>query len=205
MAVLGQITLNEISIYEIDALPYTAGNGFSAPIGSLAIMTDGSGIFQKIGASDLGWRATHFDSYWIQYTSNANFSTASSAFQNVPLNTDVFSNIGTYFTKVNATDFRCNFTGSIRASLSVSARPTGTNDRGWEACVTLNGTAVGISRTQGWGKTVFSRSGSGSSSCLINVATNDIIRLGFRSPESTTVETPSGYATLNLEVKRVIL
>lgn len=54
MAVLGQITVNEISIFEVDAAPDT-GPGIDAPIGSIAIMTDGSGIYQKISASNTGW------------------------------------------------------------------------------------------------------------------------------------------------------
>lgn len=54
MAVLGQITVNEISIFEVDAAPDT-GSGIDAPIGSIAIMTDGSGIYQKISASNTGW------------------------------------------------------------------------------------------------------------------------------------------------------
>lgn len=53
MAVLGQITLNEILLIEVDAAPNVSP--VDAPIGSIAIMTDGSGIYQKTGPSNIDW------------------------------------------------------------------------------------------------------------------------------------------------------
>lgn len=53
MAILGTLTLNEIVIYEVDADPSIGG--LAAPSGSLAIMTDGSGIFQKGEGDDFDW------------------------------------------------------------------------------------------------------------------------------------------------------
>lgn len=61
MAVLGQITVNEITILEVDANPST-GSGAEAPVGSIAIMTDGSGIYQKTGAADTAWTLVTFPS-----------------------------------------------------------------------------------------------------------------------------------------------
>ncbi|MEM4359957.1 MAG: hypothetical protein QXT45_05460 [Candidatus Bilamarchaeaceae archaeon] len=55
MAVLGQITVNEISVFEIDAVPTTTSGAVAAPIGSLAIMTDGQGVYQKVGTADTDW------------------------------------------------------------------------------------------------------------------------------------------------------
>lgn len=53
MAVLGTLTLNEIVIYEVDADPSIGG--LAAPSGSLSVMTDGSGIFQKGEGDDFDW------------------------------------------------------------------------------------------------------------------------------------------------------
>lgn len=53
MAVLGTLTLNEIVIYEVDADPSVGG--LAAPSGSIAILTDGSGLFQKGEGNDFDW------------------------------------------------------------------------------------------------------------------------------------------------------
>jgi hypothetical protein len=53
LASLGVITLNELEIHEIDVDPRTSG--IDAPIGSLAILTDGSFIFLKTTVSTTGW------------------------------------------------------------------------------------------------------------------------------------------------------
>lgn len=55
MAVLiDQITLGELRILVLDSDP-TTGPGYSAPIGSLAIVEGQSGLFQKSGPTDLDW------------------------------------------------------------------------------------------------------------------------------------------------------
>lgn len=54
MAVLGQITVNEIMIFEVDVPPNVAP-GVEAPEGSLAIVTDGSGVYLKNGPGNTDW------------------------------------------------------------------------------------------------------------------------------------------------------
>lgn len=53
MASLGLTTLNELEIHEVDASPATSG--VDAPIGSLAIVTDGTKIYLKTGALATDW------------------------------------------------------------------------------------------------------------------------------------------------------
>jgi hypothetical protein len=53
MASLGLTTLNELEIHEVDASPVTSG--VDAPIGSLAIVTDGTKLFLKTGALATDW------------------------------------------------------------------------------------------------------------------------------------------------------
>lgn len=53
MASLGLATLNELEIHEVDTSP--ASSGVDAPIGSLAILTDGSKLYLKSGALATNW------------------------------------------------------------------------------------------------------------------------------------------------------
>jgi hypothetical protein len=53
MAVLGSITVNEVLILEVDADPSVGG--LAAPSGSIALMTNGSGIFHKGEGGDFDW------------------------------------------------------------------------------------------------------------------------------------------------------
>lgn len=55
--ILGQLTLNETSLYEVDADPSINGGTF-AKLGTLAILKDSSigRLFQKVGEADTEWR-----------------------------------------------------------------------------------------------------------------------------------------------------
>lgn len=83
MAVLGTLTLNEILIYEVDASP--AITGLAAPSGSLAIMTDGSGIFQKGEGNDFDWSPRTLQPHAFTHLPQGSD----------PLSTGVPNNIGT--------------------------------------------------------------------------------------------------------------
>lgn len=53
MTAKGKITVEEISVIEVDAAPDT--DGVAAPIGSLAIDTNGNGLWQKTGSGNTDW------------------------------------------------------------------------------------------------------------------------------------------------------
>lgn len=53
MAILGSITLNEVEIYEVDVDPTISG--LDAASGSMAILTDGSGIYLKGEGNQSDW------------------------------------------------------------------------------------------------------------------------------------------------------
>jgi len=53
VASLGLTTLNELEIHEVDVSPATSG--VDAPIGSLAIVTDGTKLYLKSGALSTDW------------------------------------------------------------------------------------------------------------------------------------------------------
>jgi len=55
MAKLGSITINEIEMIEVDASPIV--DGFDAPSGSLAILTDGTAMFLKITGGPTAWQS----------------------------------------------------------------------------------------------------------------------------------------------------
>ena len=52
--ILGTQTLNGLLILEVDADPSTDG-GVPAPVGSIASVSDGSGLYLKNTALDTGW------------------------------------------------------------------------------------------------------------------------------------------------------
>ncbi|MDW8348097.1 MAG: hypothetical protein RML94_14135, partial [Bacteroidia bacterium] len=52
---MGQISINNILVHEVNADPRT-GAGVVSDLGDIAIATDGSGIYQKIGTSNTDWQ-----------------------------------------------------------------------------------------------------------------------------------------------------
>lgn len=106
MAVLGQITLNEILLLEVDAAPNVSP--VDAPIGSLAIMTDGSGVYQKTGPSNIDW--SNVFTYNLPIPANqVSFSTLVSFFGSVNNVKDALDLLG--LNKANLYNGN-NFTGS---------------------------------------------------------------------------------------------
>jgi len=51
--IIAKISLNGLEILKTDTTPIS---GVAAPIGSIAIAEDGSGIFYKNGAANTGWK-----------------------------------------------------------------------------------------------------------------------------------------------------
>lgn len=74
MAIQGTLTLNEISLLEVDADPRVTAT--PADIGSLAILDSTGQIFRKFNTGDTDWRIASFlDTY--EATANANITTTS--------------------------------------------------------------------------------------------------------------------------------
>jgi hypothetical protein len=55
MAIKGAITLNEVSIIEVDADPSVTGQGATANVGSVAILSSTGALFSKIGINSTDW------------------------------------------------------------------------------------------------------------------------------------------------------
>ena len=53
MAILGEITVNEVLILEVDVSPSI--DPVDAPIGSIAVVTDGSAVYHKFGPGTSDW------------------------------------------------------------------------------------------------------------------------------------------------------
>lgn len=87
MAVLGQITVNEILVFEVDAPPTTISNAINAPIGSMAIVNNGQGVYQKVGPADTDWvLRTYLNTYAnikYHYRVNGNTSNSTTTFNTV--------------------------------------------------------------------------------------------------------------------------
>lgn len=65
---VGQVTINEVGIFECDSNP-SLSPGLAAPVGSLALLDGGSGIWQKYGPANTDWESTKSKSGFITYTS----------------------------------------------------------------------------------------------------------------------------------------
>jgi hypothetical protein len=96
LASLGVITLNEIEIHEVDASPATSG--VDAPIGSLAIVTDGSFLFLKTTVATTGWSQITPLSFfeYVYRITTTNQNSTSTTYANVTELTSVSLPIGTY-------------------------------------------------------------------------------------------------------------
>jgi len=136
---------------------------------------------------------------FLQYNTTAPFANSTTTFENVPLPGDLSSFPNTFFTKVNDTDFRCDFAGRIKAHYSISAEEAG-NNRGAQARLTLNGTPISNTTRIGTGSGSTSQNMI-SHSQIIEVAVNDIIRLQFASTsggQTSTINT--GFGSLLIEI-----
>ena len=95
MASLGLTTLNEIEIHEIDSTPLVGG--VDAPIGSLAILTDGTKLFLKSGALATDWSPINsLDRAEYSYTATAIQSSTSITYAAITQLTSVSLPIGFY-------------------------------------------------------------------------------------------------------------
>lgn len=56
---MGLITIDETQVFELDESPLSTP--FQAPIGSLALISNGIGVFQKVGVNDSDWKKLLFD------------------------------------------------------------------------------------------------------------------------------------------------
>jgi hypothetical protein len=102
VAVLGSITVNELEILELDVSPTTSG--VDAPIGSLGIVTDGSFLYLKTGATITDWsiiRPLLFEEFVFRIT-GANQTRTANTYANVTELTTGILQPGTYKFEVRA-------------------------------------------------------------------------------------------------------
>jgi len=142
MSSLGAITLNEMEIHEVDVSPVTSG--VDAPIGSLAIVTDGSFIFLKTTTLSTGWSPiTPLTFLEYVYTVTANQTSTSNVYANVTQLTTTSLPIGTYtFNCYSICQSTAVATGvGLRLSSSgVGAAVLGTVFAKWDISLGVDGT-----------------------------------------------------------------
>jgi len=211
MASLGQITLNEIELHELDADPTISG--VSAPDGSLGVLTDGTAIYQKISGGPTAWRligdgsSGSGDYYpnFLQYTNINNQTTTSTTGQILGFLTNQNSVPGTLLTQVSTTDYRTDYNGYVKISYYMNAYNTN-NDRGVSVFINKNGSKIVWTEKIGVtaGGTLSGGRGRNSSvaGCFIlTCAVNDIFTFSFRRNEgSGTATLESGDGVVKLEV-----
>jgi hypothetical protein len=95
MASLGMTTLNEIEIHEVDAPPTTSG--VDAPIGSLAILTNGTKLYLKSGSLSTNWSPINsLDRAEYSYINTVIQSSTSTTYASVTGLTSVSLPVGFY-------------------------------------------------------------------------------------------------------------
>lgn len=140
MASLGLTTLNEIEIHEVDASPVTGG--VDAPIGSMAILTDGTKLFLKTGALATDWSPVNsLDKAEYSYINTVIQSSTSATYAAITQLTSVSLPVGFY--KIEAYII-CQSTAAgtglglrIGQGTAVIATPTGIH---WNISLAGNGT-----------------------------------------------------------------
>lgn len=143
-----------------------------------------------------------WDAGYLQYSSSVLYSSNSVIFQSLSMGTNESSFPNGYFTKVNATDFRVNFSGIVRVTYRVLGY-TSANDRAFDVEVFLNNSPITRSRTRSWSKNVPERTGTASCETKIVVSPNDILQLRVASVEGDIVSVQVGNATMSVEVYRI--
>jgi hypothetical protein len=136
---------------------------------------------------------------FLQY-SNASLQTiGSTTYTDVSLSTSIDSFPNSLFTKLSATQFRCDYAGYVKISYRANAYPD-TNDRGTGFRLAKNGTGQSHTIGEIWGKNVDTRSGMASGTYIFACAVNDYFTLQFASLESGVTSTlQSGEATVLVE------
>lgn len=133
---------------------------------------------------------------FLAYSNNSNQSTTqnNTAFSAITLDTDQSSFPNGLLTKVNATQFRTDFTGYIRVSLKIRAQNTSSNDVAWRAVVLRGGTPITHTEVRSNGKTNADRYNSAAGTFLIPCTNGDLYTFGFSNAENAT-DTITIYAS----------
>lgn len=122
---------------------------------------------------------------FLQYRNNAAVDISSTAFVNMPLNTDTDSEANNRLTKVNNTDFRADFNGYVEAVFKAYHLPSNA-DANIEIRVTNNGTAVAGSLATAWADDG-DEPNTASCSIMVPVSNGDIIRFQIRTVRTGTM------------------
>lgn len=140
-----------------------------------------------------------FATGFLQYQNSANQSTTSTTYGDVTLNENLNSFPNGFFTKVNTTDFRADFTGRVELSYSVSIAETG-NNRGATVRVLQNGNLVPGSERTNIGASATNH-GTVSNNLIIPVTSGDIFQLQFRTTnggQSSTIQADRGLMLIKV-------
>lgn len=203
MAKLGKLTLNEIELYEIDANPQTEAT--EASLGSFAILTDGTAIFQKVGVGDTDWREIAPFRRFLQYSNSTQQSTNNTATgAAILLQTNINSVPGDMLTKVNNTDFRCDFNGYIKAAFKMNMYPSN-NDRSFDGFLVKNESKLEYSSARAISRDEAARGGSVSGSVIVPCSVGDVFRFHIASVQGQTITLPIGQALCYIEVYEEVI
>lgn len=139
---------------------------------------------------------------YLQYTNSLEQTNSTTTLQSIVLDTNRSSFPNSFFTKVNGTDFRADFTGSVKISYSVYIFPAN-NDRGSKIQLFKNGSALSGTERNSTGLQEPLRGNTASLTWIEDVVPNDIITLRFNSEEASVITIDPDRASLLVEIQRV--
>lgn len=140
---------------------------------------------------------------WLQYTNASQQTNSTTTFSTLTVFTDQGSFPNSLLTKTNASDFRADFNGYLKASFFVSGY-TDKNDRALAIRFAKNGSGIPYTEGRIFGKDTPNRTGSLSGTFILSCATNDIVTVQFASVESGVVSIiPVGKLTVLIEAYRI--
>lgn len=105
--ILGQVTLNEIKLFEVDVNP-SQGLGTSGPLGSLAVLSSNGEVWKKYGSANTEWTPMQFGTHYQDNNVTAETSTTST--------TDYASKLSLVTPSLPLGNYRLNYKMQWRAS-----------------------------------------------------------------------------------------
>ena len=138
------------------------------------------------------------DQGFLQYTSTTNLTTSATfpATTTIPLPSDLSSLPKSYFTKVDATDFRTDFNGYVEINYQANGYNNINNDRSFLIAVTKNGILITPSKAYTFPRADANRPAGLKGSIILTCAPNDVFRLVVSNQEGGNSITLIGGETL---------
>ena len=186
-------------------LSVSAGNGIIQVAGAFRTNALPNLAQDKIWKGDANGVPQQVDApkqAYLQYSNSTAQTIAVAAFANVSLATDRESFANSLFTKVNATDFRADFTGQVKVSYCATFHAAN-NARALELGIQRNATDLTWTQKRQFTNDNIGEGANLTGEFILNCTTNDIFRLRMSMPTAnSTITMPIDRVTFKIELFR---